>query len=96
MQYIVRTFTLLSLVLFLNGCATMADSISAKGTGQFRVYEKAYDPVWNSVLEVVRESKLQLVTENKESGQILAQQGISAFSYGENVAIFVEKLRKQS
>lgn len=86
-----RTFLLLSFVLFLIGCATIVDSISEKGTGQFRVYEKSFDTVWNAVLEVVSASKLQLVSENRENGQILAQEGMSAFSYGENVAIFVEK-----
>ena len=70
MQYIVRTFAFLSLVVFLNGCTTMADSISAKGTGQFRVYEKPYATVWNAVLDVLITSELQLVTENKGSGQI--------------------------
>jgi len=43
------------------------------------------------VIEVVNTSKLQLISENKTSGQILAQKGMSAFSYGENIAIFVER-----
>ena len=43
------------------------------------------------MIEVVKTSKLQLITENKTSGQLLAQKGMSAFSYGENVAIFVER-----
>ena len=98
MQHIVRIFKLLSLILILNGCMTMGQemlkrepSFSGKGTGQFEVYEKAYDTTWNAVIEVMKTSKLQLITENKTSGQILAQKGMSAFSYGENVAIFVER-----
>jgi len=66
-------------------------SFSGKGTGQFKVYEKAYDTTWNAVIEVMKKSKLQLITQNRTSGQILAQKGMSAFSYGENVAIFVER-----
>lgn len=70
MKYIMRVFILLNFVLFLNSCTTMADSISSKGTEQFRIYEKAYDPVWNAVVEVVRASKLQLISEDKEKGRV--------------------------
>jgi hypothetical protein len=31
-----------------------------------------------------------MVADNKQEGYILAQRGMSAFSYGENVAIFVD------
>lgn len=91
MQYVTRIFTLFCVALFLSGCATLADSVSSKGTGQFRIYEKDFDTVWSAVLDVIKVSKLQLVSENKGDGEILAQRGLSALSYGENVAIFVEK-----
>jgi len=78
--------------LLIQGCATMADSIAAKGTGQYRVYDKSFDEVWVAVIDIVTGTKLSLVTKNKQAGQILAQQGVSAFSYGENVAIFIESI----
>ncbi len=81
--------------LCIQGCATMADSIAAKGSGQYRVYDKSFDEVWEAVIGVVRDTQLSLVNENKKTGQILAQQGFSAFSYGENVAIFVERVRSE-
>ena len=77
-------------VTFNSGCATLADAQTAKGTGTSKIYDKPYDTVWNAVLETVRSSSLALVAENKEKGSILAQGAISAFSWGENVAIFVE------
>ena len=77
-------------VTFSSGCATLADAQTAKGTGTSKIYDKPYDTVWNAVLETVRSSSLALVAENKEKGSILAQGAISAFSWGENVAIFVE------
>ena len=78
-------------LLLLQGCATMADSVAAKGTGEYRVYENSFDEVWEATIDVVTGTKLSLVTKNKQTGQILAQKGISALSYGENVAIFVER-----
>ncbi len=76
----------------LGGCATMADSITSKGSGSFATYEESYDVVWESILGIIVSSDLQLVSKDKKSGQILAQQGISVLSYGENVAVFVEKV----
>ena len=73
-----------------SGCATLADAQAAKGTGKSKVYDKPYDVVWNAVVETVKSSGLELVSENKEKGSILAQAAASAFSWGENVAIFVE------
>jgi hypothetical protein len=84
----------LALVLFAaalsSGCATLADAQAAKGSGTSKVYDKPYDVVWDAVLESVKSSGLSLVSENKEKGSILAQGAISAFSWGENVAIYVE------
>lgn len=78
-------------ILVLAGCSTLKDAQDAKGTGDKQTFNKSYDVVWAKTLEVVQESKLELVAKDKESGSILAQKGMSAFSYGENVAIYVEK-----
>ncbi|HOX67107.1 MAG TPA: hypothetical protein PKV56_04515 [Burkholderiaceae bacterium] len=82
---------LISLSLgFTSGCSTLVDAQAAKGTGTSRIYDKPYDTVWSAVIETVKASDLALVAENKEKGTILAQGAISAFSWGENVAVFVE------
>ncbi|MBP6226184.1 MAG: hypothetical protein KA439_14060 [Rhizobacter sp.] len=82
---------LISLTLgFTSGCSTLVDAQAAKGTGTSRIYDKPYDTVWSAVIETVKASDLALVAENKEKGTILAQGAISAFSWGENVAVFVE------
>lgn len=77
-------------VLFNSGCATLADAKAAKGTGSSRTYEKSYEVVWNAAVQSVKASGLELVSEDKGKGNILAQSSLSALSWGENVAIFVE------
>ena len=42
------------------------------------------------MVSAVESSKLDLVSAAEDSGLILAQRGMSALSYGENVAIFVD------
>lgn len=80
------------LALLNSGCSTLADAQASRGTGSSKVYEKPYDVVWNAVIEAVRSSGLALVSDNKEKGSILAQGAISAFSWGENVAIYIESV----
>ena len=72
------------------GCTTMADAKKAQGTGQKVVYQASFDKIWDVMPEVVTEAGLEFIAANPSDNSILAQRGITAFSYGENVAIFVE------
>ena len=78
-------------IVFNSGCATLSDAQAAKGSGTAKVYDKPYDTVWNAVLQSVKSSDLKLVSENKDEGTVLAQREAGGFSWGENVAIFVEE-----
>ena len=76
----------------MSGCSTLADAKLAKGTGLAREYSASIDEVWKVMPAVLSELSLPLVGDNRAEGYILAQRGITAFSYGENVAIFVESV----
>jgi hypothetical protein len=77
------------------GCTTLADARAAKGSGPSREYAASMDKVWNTIPVVLKELELPLVSQNRAEGTVLAQRGITAFSYGENVAIFVEPVGGQ-
>jgi len=96
MKRLVALASIFLATVLSTGCATLADAQAAKGAGTVKVYNKPYDVVWNTLIETVKSSGLALVSENKEKGNILAQGGMSVFSYGENVAIFVEAVGGQS
>ena len=88
-----KSFLILAAVTTLaltSGCSTLADSRAAKGTGVAREYAAPIDIVWKTVPTVLTELSLPMVADNRQEGYILAQRGVTAFSYGENVAIFVE------
>ena len=89
---ILISFIAFAATALMSGCSTLADARSAKGTGQAREYAASVDQVWKAMPAVLAELSLPLVGENKAEGYILAQRGITAFSYGENVAIFVESV----
>lgn len=85
-----------SATVFLQGCISfnsLADAKNAKGTGEVRMYSDSKDDVWQKAMAIVQASDLQLVSEDKANGVILAQQPISPLSLtaGQNVAIFVSE-----
>jgi len=89
---ILVAFIAFAAMAVMSGCSTLADARSAKGTGASREYSASVDEVWKVMPSVLSELSLPLVGDNKAEGYILAQRGMTAFSYGENVAIFVESV----
>ena len=86
--------SLFSVVFLLStaGCSTLSDARKAKGKGTSRIYNESFDTVWDAVPQAVGDMGLQVASQNKEDGYVLGQKGLTAFSYGENVAVFVEKV----
>jgi uncharacterized protein YceK len=76
----------------LSGCSTLSTAQVAKGSGMSRVYNKDYITVWSATDEIVKNSGLSVVSSSKDMGEILAEGGMTAFSWGENVAVFVTEL----
>lgn len=72
------------------GCSTIADAKAGKGSGTVRTYDKPYDVVWDAVVATVREAGLSIASETKSEGLVLAQGSIGLFTWGENVAVYVE------
>jgi len=91
-NYRMISLLLVFLLLPSTGCSTIADARNARGQGESRTYNAPFDTVWKTVPTAVNELGLMVAGENEEEGYILAAKGITAFSYGENVAIFVEKI----
>ena len=79
----------------LSGCTTLADARLAKGTGTKQTYDSSYNDTWDAVICSLNGRGLSIADENKPKGYILAQRGITAFSYGENIAVFLRKQAKE-
>ncbi|MDP3798206.1 MAG: hypothetical protein Q8R06_13835 [Polaromonas sp.] len=92
MQKNLPLFVLFAAALLISGCSNLADARAAKGTGVSREYSATAEATWKAVPQVLEEISLPLVTENRPQGYILAQRGLTPFSYGENVAIFIESV----
>lgn len=80
--------------LFQSGCATVSDAKADRGTGEARVYPRSKDLVWDVLLDVLGTTDLKIVSTDKDKGVVLAKRGMTEFSYGEKVAIFVEEINE--
>jgi len=92
-----RKFCIVSLLLVVpllltGGCSTIADARKDKGHGTSRIYDAPFNTVWVTIPKAIEDLGLDLAGENKNEGYILAQKGITAASYGENVAVFATKI----
>ncbi len=89
----IRFFSVLSIVfamLLQSGCATVKDAEAKRGSGRVEVYDLPKETVWNSMLEVLGTTSLNIVSTDKSEGVILARRKLTWFSFGENVAIYIE------
>lgn len=73
----------------------MASVAKAKGTGEKVVYQASFDKMWSVLPGLVKVIGLELVKEDRPDQMILARRGMTGNSYGEDVAIFVEKIDDQ-
>ncbi len=89
----IRFFSVLSIVfamLLQSGCATVKDAEAKRGSGRVEVYDLPKETVWNSMLEVLGTTSLNIVSTDESEGAILARRKLTWFSFGENVAIYIE------
>ena len=92
----ITIFAVLVLIVgTLSGCNTLADARMAKGKGDFRVYNVAAEKLWNAMPDAIKSVGLAYVGENRQEGYVLAQRSITAWSFGEDVAIFITSLEDQ-
>ena len=92
---IIGFFIAAATVITSTGCATLADAQGEKGAGgagTIKTYKAEFDEVWDAVVRIIQGSVLEIVVNNKQKGELLAQRSMTLFSYGENVAIYIEKV----
>jgi hypothetical protein len=87
---LLSAISLVFVMLLQSGCATVKDAEAKRGTGRVEVYDLPREKVWNSMLEVLGTTSLNIVSKDESEGVILARRKLTWFSFGENVAIYVE------
>lgn len=82
---------ILIILPLLTGCQTLGDARAAKGTGTTRLFNATEDQVWGVLAKAVNEVDLSIAGTYREDGYLVAERGTTMFSWGEKVAVFVER-----
>jgi hypothetical protein len=89
------TFCVGAAAVASSGCATVSDARAERGTGVIVNYTGAYEHVWSAIVAIVKELDLKVAGDNKAEGYLVAETSVSAFSWGERIAVFVERIGTQ-
>lgn len=80
--------TMLFLILLVSGCASVETVKEAQGQGSSRVYQYAYDRVYNATLSAAKAKELEVLENDKPNGRLVLSHGVTLWSWGERIAVF--------
>lgn len=75
-------------LLTLAGCSTVDTAKEAQGSGQMKTYYVTQEKAWPAMLNAVEQTGGAIKEQNEEQCYVLAAYGVTAFSWGEKVAVF--------
>ena len=84
---------IVSIALFY-GCATIEDAVNAKHEGTSQVYDISPEEAWAVAKTVLQWEEAENLEEHKDQNYLTASMGISAFSNGVVIAVWVRNLEK--
>lgn len=84
------SLSLALLPVWMAGCASTETVKEAQGQGVSRTYPAGYDAVYTATLDAAKTKQLELVEADKSTGRLVLSHGITLWSWGERVAVFVK------
>jgi hypothetical protein len=79
-----------------SGCASTETVKEAKGQGVSRTYPYAYESVYNATIAAAKTKELEVVENDKANGRLILSHGVTLWSWGEKIAVFVKALATTS
>lgn len=84
--------SILFIPLFSTGCATFERLENPEGTGTKKVFQRDFEVVWKTSVNVLEGSSLRIDISDKGDGFILAKRELGSSNWSEKVAVFVRRL----
>jgi hypothetical protein len=79
------------IAFLLAGCASTETVKESEGQGVRHAYPYAYDSVYNATLAAAKTKNLDVVENDKASGRLVLSHGVTLWSWGERIAVFVKR-----
>ena len=80
------------IVMITGGCASTETVKEAEGEGISRSFSYAFEPVYEATISAAKEKELEVVESDKKSGRLILAHGVTLWSWGERIAVFVKPL----
>ncbi len=78
-------------VVLMAGCASMGSVSGLKGHGHVGIYDVPYEEVWAALPRAMESLKLSVGFSDEKQGKIVTDTPLTLWSYGEAIAVFVER-----
>ncbi len=89
-------FIFLFFAATLIGCASTETVKKDKGQGLSKIFQNSYEQVYNATLAAAETKKLEVVENDKANGRIILSHGVTLWSWGERIAVFLKPLAANS
>lgn len=80
----------------LSGCASTESVKASREEAVHRVYAAPYDSVYAATLAAAKAKELDLVESDPSTGRIVVSHGISWWSWGERIVIWLRSLNESN
>jgi len=87
-----KIISILVLVSLISACSTTQAVKQSRGKGLRKHYSQSYDEVYKATLDTVYKQGLHVEEHDKETGFLYATHGLTLWSWGERIAIYVYKV----
>ena len=94
-EIIMKLFLIIISSIFILGCGSSTYFDNAPGEGKIAFFNYSYEKVWAAAISTVNELQLELKTQDRDQGKIIAI-STSAESAGDNVEIIIAKVEEVS
>jgi len=84
--------SVLLLVIFVAGCATMSDVVRAKDEGTSKVYPVNADQAWDIAKTVFRWEGADAIEEHRKEGYMLTSSGMNLVSIGAVMGAWIDPI----
>ena len=79
-------------LILLVGCASTETVRESKGEGAKDLYSATFENVYAATLRAAQSEELKIVAANKNAGQIDLSHGVTLWSWGERISVFLTRI----
>jgi len=87
-----RLILLTLCTVLATACTTTETVKKAQGEGSKRIFPQRYEAVYDAALAVAHKHRIEITEKDPSAGRIMLSHGISLWSWGERIAIFLKRV----